>query len=130
MDPKSPKWDLPLKWALQANSSNFSTKKVPKWMTNYIIIPKMGPTSQWLQFFHRESTKIDDTLYNAPFQIRGHDKNMVILLSKFNCLLFPEIRVIQGLPIHHKRYSTVHQSDPLAFGSEPIPFKGLPYLSL
>jgi hypothetical protein len=28
MDPKYSNWDLPLKWTLQANSSNFSTKKV------------------------------------------------------------------------------------------------------
>jgi hypothetical protein len=28
---------------------------------------KMGPASQFLQFFHPESTKIDEKLYNDPF---------------------------------------------------------------
>jgi hypothetical protein len=30
---------------------------------------KMGPTSQFLQFFHPESTEIDEKLYNDPIQI-------------------------------------------------------------
>jgi hypothetical protein len=30
---------------------------------------KMGPASQFLQFFHLESTKIDEKLYNDPFKI-------------------------------------------------------------
>jgi len=28
---------------------------------------KMGPTSQFLQFYDPKSTKIDDKLYNNPF---------------------------------------------------------------
>jgi hypothetical protein len=30
---------------------------------------KMGPASQFLQFFHPKSTKIDEKLYNDPFWI-------------------------------------------------------------
>jgi hypothetical protein len=29
---------------------------------------KMGPTSQFFQFFHPKCTKIDDKLYNDPFR--------------------------------------------------------------
>jgi hypothetical protein len=33
---------------------------------------KMGITRQFLYFFHRESTKIDEKLYNDPFWIRNY----------------------------------------------------------
>ena len=29
--------------------------------------PKMGPTSQFLQIFHQESTNIDEKIYNDLF---------------------------------------------------------------
>ena len=37
-NPKSPKWNLLIKWALQANKFNFSTKKIPKKIKNYRMI--------------------------------------------------------------------------------------------
>ena len=38
LDPTSPKHDLALRGPLQGSNCNFSTYKVPKEMTNYMII--------------------------------------------------------------------------------------------
>lgn len=38
LDPKSPNWNFPLKWDFPVSYSNFSTQKILRWKTNYIII--------------------------------------------------------------------------------------------
>jgi hypothetical protein len=50
---------------------------------------KVGPTSQFLQFFHPKSTKIDENLYNDPLWFIGANSEGFVLLSLVGDLLFP-----------------------------------------